>query len=184
MGQHLRTRTCEHGRVKQSMVIAGEFTDLRSSGSHQGLAFVLFVAGVVAIVALAVVVAKAVQARSLRRAAWLILGAALGLLMVAPLPLVMNVSIAAPATQCGLPVLSRPDIQRDLQQPEMASTAEHCIRAFSHERGMALGLLLAAVVLVAGAAGLFALDTVRHGHRLVGPRPRIVDSPATVLERT
>jgi len=166
------------------MVIAGEFTDLRSSGSHQGLAFVLFIAGLVAVVALAVILAKAVQAEPLRRAGWIILAAALGLLMVAPLPLVMNVNITTPAIQCGRPVLTRPDLHHDLEQPSMASAAERCIRAFSHERSVASGWLLSAVLLAAGAAGLFAVDTVRRRHRMAPPCLDAADSSATILERT
>jgi hypothetical protein len=168
--------------MRDAMVFAGEFTDLRSRGIHQALALLLVLGTLAGVLVLGVELVKAVQAESLRRAAWLILGAGIGLLMLAPLPLVTSVTISSPAVQCGRPLLSRPDIQRDLQQGAMSTAAENCVRAFSHNRTKSGAILLVSTLLAVIAIGLFALDRARHRPRSSRLDARAVEGSVPLMQ--
>jgi hypothetical protein len=139
----------------RAAVFSGDFDDLRNRGSSQLVAFLMFLLMAVGIVVLAVLVVKAVQAEGLRRAGWLVLCASVILLLLAPLPLVVDVTIGRDSVQCGHPLLSRPDIQAARLQPGGAAAADACLNSFSRRRALAAQTLLLAVAGVLIAGGLF-----------------------------
>jgi hypothetical protein len=136
------------------VIFGSEYPDLRDPGSHQGLGLVLSLLGLGAIALFVWVVVKAVDGEGRRRAAWLVLAAAVALLVIAPIPLVQPVTLANTAS-CGHPLLQRDDLRRAVEASPSNVPVRLCIAELARHRRRGVLILLSAGVLGAVSVGLF-----------------------------
>jgi len=129
---------------------------MRNPGSGQLVGFGAFLVAGLGLVALVVMGVKAVGSEGRRRSVWLILMASLTFGLVAPLPVLFDVTTSGSHIRCGHPFLTRPDIDAALHQNDTAWAASVCETALSSRRRLAVKILSVAIAL-ALCAGVFLL---------------------------
>ena len=134
-------------------ILASEFRDMRNSGSGQFVAFGAFLVAGLGLVALVVMGVKAIGSEGRHRSAWLILMVSLTFGLVAPLPVLFDVTTSGSHIRCGHPFLAQPDIDASLHHTDTntAWAASACEIAFSSRRSLAAKILSVAVALALGA---------------------------------
>ena len=134
-----------------ALVFAGEFTDLRGPRIGVAATFGLIAIVIIGLAGIARVVSSAVRSEGRRRWSWAAMATGIALILLAAVPLLVDVDIREPAVKCGRPLLSRDDLDTSARSSASHEKAMVCQRRLDDRRRLALGLATSGSLFVVAA---------------------------------